>query len=99
MKFSILVQEGPSTLSRTIARFCKILLGHGHEINCLFFYGPGVLNLVEKSETLTDWLSLGVDLYACSVSSENLDITEPVKIAGLTTFFGLSLEADRTLRF
>lgn len=78
---------------------CNILLEEKHHIDCVFFYGNGVLNATQPL-----WqefaIKKNIKTYACVKSVEERHLnTHPIEIAGLSTFIALALSADKVIQF
>lgn len=82
MKFTIVIHDAPyrTPAARSALRFCRALLGQGHEIYRLFFFRDGVHNLSplavvpqDEMDLFAGWQLLirehGIDTVACVTSA------------------------------
>jgi len=117
MKFGILVLEGPYNhqAGDSAYQFAVAALEAGHEIQGIFFYHDGVLNVDKFMEPPQDdrniaqrWSALAekynVELIACIAAAKRRGITPEVLVAGvridgLGQLSEICIEADRLVTF
>lgn len=90
----ILIESFPA---ESAYHHCEKLLDRQQQIDCVFFYGEGVLNTHTP-----EWQMLAkkIKSYACvkSVEAHNVDVKN-IEIAGLTTFFAAALNTEQLIQF
>jgi tRNA 2-thiouridine synthesizing protein D len=117
MKFGILVLEGPYNhqAGDSAYQFATAALDAGHELEGVFFYHDGVINVDKDMEPPQDdrhianrWSELaeraGVELIACIAAAKRRgihpDVLVPnVRIDGLGQLSEICIECDRLVTF
>lgn len=96
MNFAILIESFPATYAYG---YCETLINNQHHINCIFFYGEGVLNSNEPTwqQFITQHK---ITAYACIKSVEAKQIkTNRIGTAGLATFLVSAIQSNQVVQF
>ena len=116
MRFGILLKEGPYNhqAADTAYQFVRAALKKGHEVEAVFLYNDGVLNVSNKADPpqgdrdlFNNWSQLGkegIDIWACIAASKRRGIDDDVlvensTITGLGVLTDIALRVDRLLTF
>ena len=116
MKFGILLKEGPYNhqAADSAYQFIQAARKKGHEVEAVFLYNDGVLNVSNKADPPQDdrnlfknWSTLGaegVQIWACIAASKRRGIDDSVlsghcTITGLGTLTDIALRVDRLVTF
>ena len=116
MKIGILLKEGPYShqAADSAFQFAKAALRKGHQVESVFMYNDGVINVSNRADPPQDdrnlfkcWSDLGaqgVQVWACIAASKRRGIDEKVlspncAITGLGTLTDIALRVDRLVTF
>ncbi|MDH5560640.1 MAG: sulfurtransferase complex subunit TusD [Deltaproteobacteria bacterium] len=116
MKIGILLKEGPYNhqAADSAYQFAKAALKKGHEVESVFLYNDGVINVSNKAEPPQDdrnlferWSKLGeqgVEILACIAASKRRGISDDVlvnhsSITGLGTLTDIAIRVDKLVTF
>lgn len=116
MKIGILLKEGPYNhqAADSAYQFAKAAIKKGHQVESVFFYNDGVLNVSNRADPPQDdrdlfkiWSELGaqgVKIWVCIAASKRRGIDEDVlmencTITGLGTLTDIALRVDRLITF
>jgi len=116
MKFGILLKEGPYNhqAADSAYHFAKAAIKKGHEVESVFLYNDGVINVSNRADPPQDdrdlfqkWSELGkegVEILACIAASKRRGICDDVlvenaKITGLGTLTDIAIRVDRLVTF
>ena len=116
MRFGILLKEGPYNhqAADSAYQFAKAAIRKGHEVESVFMYNDGVINVTNRADPPQDdrnlfkaWSDLGaqgVKIWACIAASKRRGIDEQLlskhcTITGLGTLTDIALRVDRLVTF
>lgn len=116
MKFGILIKEGPYNhqAADSAHQFAMAAIKKGHEIDAVFFYNDGVINVTNQADPPQDdrnlpkiWSDLGAkgtEVWVCIAASKRRGISEEnlsenCQITGLGTLTDIALRVDRLVTF
>ena len=116
MKIGILLKEGPYNhqAADSAYQFAKAAIKKGHQVDAVFLYNDGVINVSNRAEPPQDdrdlfkiWSGLGgegVEILACIAAAKRRGINDDVLIAnseitGLGTLTDIAIRVDRLVTF
>ncbi len=116
MKIGILLKEGPYNhqAADSALQFARAAMRKGHEVESVFLYNDGVINVSNRADPPQDdrdlfkaWSQLGaqgMEIWACIAASKRRGIDDDVlsehcTITGLGTLTDIALRVDRMVTF